>query len=303
MTILIVGGKGFIGTPLVKQLKQTHDVHVWDLPDTDIRDSQTCANKIQELKPDLVMNLAAILGDMFSTNIAEIMNTNHTANTHLIEACVKNNVKQYIFASSLTVHGENDIANPCSLASPLAPKHPYSASKAAAEFTLMQYARTFDISIAAVRPVSIIGDTYMNHAPLDFVKTLLRGNNIEIYGSGDHEREWLWLDDVVEGFSKVAEYMTQTAKGYHSFFLSGNRIAMNDLALAAKKLIGGSVIFVPKKTQAFTLTCDMNESSNKLEWSPQHDINSILTNTIKMIQSGNSIHHKIPDFNKALATN
>src|SRR5262249_38581980 len=157
--------------------------------------------------------------------------------------------------SSITVHGHNPVGAPCRLDSPFNPQHAYGASKAAAEYSLMQYAK-LGMTMVALRPTLILGDTPVNHAPIDFIQTLLAGGQIEIFGAGAHEREWLWIDDAAEGFARAVDYCGDAAPGYHPFFLGGRRITMRDLAWRCAEHLGRgpqSVRFADSREQAFTL--------------------------------------------------
>ncbi|MBI4132345.1 MAG: NAD-dependent epimerase/dehydratase family protein [Candidatus Sungbacteria bacterium] len=285
MNIIVVGGRGFIGRPLVEQLRPDHQVEVWDLPEVDIRRPASFSQRLEQSRPDMVVNLAAVLGTMYSKNAYEIFETNALGNLNLVQSCAEHGVRRYVFASSLTVHGENAIGDPRTVNSPFHPKHAYSASKAAAEYCLMQYAKLHAMSIVTVRPVSILGDTYMNHAPVDFVQTLLRDDTIKLFGTGTHEREWLWIDDCAEGFLRAVDFSAAAAPGYHPVFLSGNRISMKDLAEKCISRLGGRMEFVKPTAQAFTLTCDTADSDARLGWRATTGIDAMLDRLIPIQRS------------------
>ncbi len=287
MKIVIAGGRGFIGRGLAAQLLASHTVAVWDVPEANLLDSASFSSELERFQPDIVANLAAVLGGVQSKNIGEIFGINFGGNLNLVQQCAARGVKRYVFASSLTVHGSNPPAQPCTLTSPFNPKHAYGASKAAAEFSLMQYAKHFGMTVVALRPTLVLGDTAVNHAPIDFIRTLLAGKHIELYGTGTHEREWVWIDDVVEGFVAAVNFCAGAAEGYYPFFLGGQRIAMRDLAFKCAQHLGKgpeSVKFIESREQAFTLTCDLTESERVLGWKPRCDVDAMIVNLIDIIK-------------------
>lgn len=288
MKIAIFGGKGFIGTALQERAKGLHDVVVFDLTTEDIRSPETFAQELAAHKPDVVINLAAILGTMNKApSIQDLFETNVMGNLKVLRAAYAAGVRSYVFTSSMTVHGENAVGDHRERLSPFNPKHGYSASKAAAELSLMQFLKEApDMSIVTVRPTMVLGaGTYLPHAPIEFIKTIVAGKNIEIYGEGRHEREWIWIDDVAEGILKAVDYGASAKPGYYPFFLSADRIAMRDLAQKVAKKLGGSVVFVPSTTQAFTLTSNFIESQSLLGWSPKEDVDAMLDKLIVLLRA------------------
>jgi len=287
MKIVIFGGQGFIGKVLQEKARQSHTVAVLDLTEQNVRDPDTFKNRLGAEKPDAIINLAAILGTLKeSPSIQDLFETNAMGNLKVLAAARDAGIKNYVFTSSMTVHGGNEIGKHQTRFSLFNPKHGYSASKAAAECGMMQFAKeTPNMKIVAVRPTMVLGKgTYLPHAPIDFIKTILAGKDIEIYGEGYHEREWIWVDDVAEGIIKAVEYAVAHDPGYYPFFLGGNRISMRDLAEKISKKLGGKVVFTPSTVQAFTLTAEETESQSMLGWHPQNDMDTMIDKLIPIIR-------------------
>ena len=287
MNVAVAGGRGFIGRALAARLAETHTVAVWDLPEVNLLDRESVRRAVERDTPDLVVNLVAVLGGVQSKNLHQIFETNFLGNLNLVEACAAHSVTRYVFASSLTVHGSNPLGQPCTLDTPFRPQHAYGASKAGAEYSLMEYAKNFSMAVVALRPTLILGDTAVNHAPIDFLQTLLAGKPIELFGAGTHEREWLWIDDAVDGFARAVDLCARSAPGYASFFLGGQRIAMRDLAFKCAEHLGKGpehVTFVDTRAQAFTLTCDAAESARVLGWTPRTDLDTMIRGLIDIVK-------------------
>lgn len=266
--ILLTGASGFIGRYLAPVLSRDYEVVGRSLPEFDVRDSASARAVVAEVRPDAIVHLAGLLGNVSSENIRELFETNFVGTLNMLEACRMAGAKTFVLASSLTVHGSNDPVRPNALDAPFRPIHAYGASKAAAEFALQEYALRFSMTTVAMRPTIVLGDTAMPNAASEFVASLLRGEGAAIYGTGEHEREWVWVDDVASGFHRGLEFARSAAPGYYPFFLSGNRVAMRDLARLCAEKIGGHARFLPSSAKAFTLTADTAASDAALGWRP-----------------------------------
>lgn len=288
MKIIIFGGNGFIGRVLQEKVKRHgHEFSVLDLPKEDILKPETFADKIKSSSAGAIINMAAVLGGAKDApSVQKMFEVNTMGNLKLLEVARLAGVKNYIFISSPTVHGENAIGSHQEISSPFNPKHGYGASKAAAELSMKQFAKENpEMKIVAVRPTMVLGqNTKLPHAPIDFIMTVISGEPIEIYGAGHHEREWIWVDDVAEGVTRSIEYCAAMKPGYYPLFLSGNRIAMRDLAEKVASKLGGKVVFAPSTRQSFTLTTNYEESQKILNWQPKNSIDDIIEKLIAVIK-------------------
>lgn len=291
--VAIVGGQGFIGRPLLRRLSLSagYEAVAWDLPDTDVRDPVSLGKRFDAFLPDIVVNCAAVLGGMDSRGAADIFRTNVLGHVNLLEECNRRGVLRFILASSLTAHGSNDPARPHELDSPFQPMHAYGASKAAAEYALQEYAGRFGMTAIALRPTVVLGEKHLVHAPIEFVSALLEGKDIVVYGTGEHEREWIWIDDAVQGFVRAIQLVDRLPPGYHPFFLSGNRLAMRDLAFACVNRLGGNIRHAEPTVKSFTLTCRSEESNAFLGWKATTDMYQMIQRLVEsqMARAGGEI--------------
>ena len=288
MKIAIFGGRGFIGKALQERARDVYDTVVFSHAEGDVRHPEAFAQGLMAEKPDAVINLAAILGTLKeSPSIQDLFETNVIGNLNVLQSCHSAGVKNVVFISSMTVHGENRVGEHQKRFSPFNPKHGYGASKAAAELSMMQFLKEAPgLKIVTVRPTMVLdGRASLPHAPIEFIKTVLSGKDIEIYGEGLHEREWIWIDDVAEGILKAVTYAVTADSGYHPFFLSAARTSMRDLAARVAEKLSGKVIFAPSTSQAFTLTSDLAESQSLLGWSPENDINDMIEKLIVLLRN------------------
>lgn len=279
MRIAIFGATGFIGKVFVNSAPKEHELFLLSRPEFDILRPETYTEKLKEIRPDVVVNMTAIIGTLLSSvPVREMFDTNTMGSLNLAMVAHEAGAKSYIFTSSTVVHGENKKGEHHSRFSLFAPKHPYSASKAAAEYALEQFAKEqTDMNIVTLRPPMVIGEgSHIVLPPVEFVSDLLDGKDIQIFGEGLHEREFVSVSDIADGIWKAVEWSVTTEKKYHPFFLSGNRISMRDLAEKAVKRIGGEVIYVPSTKQTFSLTTDPTDTETILGWKVEDSIDDIL---------------------------
>ena len=283
MKIVIFGGRGFIGQALGKKARESYEVVIFDLPENDVERPETFTAQLISEKPDVVINLAGIFGGVKeSPPVQKLFETNVMGNLNILKAAYDAGAKNYIFLSSMAAHGENKPGEHQKRFSLFNPQSGYQASKAAAEYSMQQFLREApDMKIITLRATMVLAKgTQLQHAPIDFIKTILAGKDIEIYGEGRHEREWVWVDDVADGILRAIEYATGTNPGYYPFFLSSSRVSMRDLAEKIVSKMGGKVVFTPSTKQAFTLTSDIEESQSALGWVPKYDMDMMIDKLI-----------------------
>lgn len=279
MRIAVFGSRGFIGKEFVKNAPPEHELFLFNRPEGDVQKPELFKEKLKEVQPDIVVNLAALIGTLLSSaSVREMFATNTTGALNVAYAACEAGAKSYIYTSSTVVHGENEKGKHHSRFDGFAPKHQYSASKAAAEYALGQLAKEQkDMNIITLRPPMVIGEgTEIPLPPIEFVRDVLNGKEIQIFSEGLHEREYVSVADVALGIWKAIEWSITAEKKYHPFFLTGNRTSMRDLAEKVVKKFGGKVVFVPKTVQTFSLTTDPVDSKRLFGWEVEDDLDAIL---------------------------
>lgn len=186
-TILVLGGGGYIGVPLVKELiKQNHKVIVFDtfwfgdflkekenlkLIKGDIRDTDL----VDMRNVDIVIHLANIANDPCSDLDPKLSwETNVLATKFLIEKAIKNNVQQFIYASTSSVYGikeEEHVTEDLELV----PISDYNKTKMISERVLLSYSK--DILIQIIRPATVCG--YSPRMRLDTAVNMLSMHALE----------------------------------------------------------------------------------------------------------------------------
>jgi len=231
MAILVTGTAGFIGFHLAERLlADGHEVLgvdiVNDYYDVNLKEDrlkrlnaherftefridmgdQAAMNALfEEHKPTEVVNLAAQAGVRHSlTQPHTYVNSNVTGFLNILEGCRHHGVKHLLYASSSSVYGLNRTM-------PFSEHHPvdhpvslYAATKKANEMMAHSYSHLFGIPTTGLRFFTVYGPWGRpDMALFKFTKAILAGKPIDVYNHGDMERDFTYVDDVVEGIVRL----------------------------------------------------------------------------------------------------
>jgi UDP-glucose 4-epimerase len=223
MRVFVSGGAGFIGSHLANQLhRRGHLVRVLDdlssgeptmLDDGvnvtrgDVRDIPKLWSLLQGI--DVVYHLAARVSVPASVLYPREYNEVNVGGTvALLEACRDVGVQRVVLASSATVYG-NQAEQPVHEALTTQPAVPYAVSKVAAEQYLFTIGRLSNFETVALRIFNAYGPGQPLppvHAPVipQFIRQILGGGSVVVFGDGSQSRDFVYIDDVVEALIKAA---------------------------------------------------------------------------------------------------
>lgn len=167
----------------------------------DLQDRETIAAIFSDEKPELVVHLAAQAGVRYSLrNPWAYMDSNILGFMSILENCRRLQVRHLVFASSSSVYGSN-LTQPFSVQHNV--DHPlslYAASKKANELMAHSYAHLFGIPCTGLRFFTVYGPWGRpDMALFIFTDKIRRGEAIEVYNHGNMERDFTYIDDIVEG--------------------------------------------------------------------------------------------------------
>jgi UDP-glucuronate 4-epimerase len=244
-TILVTGGAGFIGSHLCERLL-SDGVKVICLdnfdsfydPDIKIKNAEGMTKKFQDLfelvtgdirnpdhlkgifqknRVDFVIHLAARAG--VRPSIADPLlyqNVNIRGTIVLLEACKAYKIKNFIFASSSSVYGENQRVPFTEEDLDIQPISPYGATKRSGELLCYSYHHLYGMNIACLRIFTAYGPRQRPEMAIHkFTRLIDRGEKIPIYGDGSSRRDYTYIDDLIEGILGVIRYH----KGYEIYNL------------------------------------------------------------------------------------
>jgi UDP-glucuronate 4-epimerase len=231
MHVLVTGVAGFVGFHLAQRLleqgievygidnlNEYYDVNLKKArlaqltpqPDfrfqfLDLSDRPALNQLFQEQRFDAVVNLAAQAGVRYSIdNPHAYVDSNLTGFVNLLEGCRHSQVGHLVFASSSSVYGVNpkipfsttdNVDHPISL---------YAATKKANELMAYTYSHLYRIPMTGLRFFTVYGPWGRpDMAYFKFVRAIESGQAIEVYNHGEMQRDFTYIDDIVEGVVRV----------------------------------------------------------------------------------------------------
>ncbi|MGE0019420.1 MAG: NAD-dependent epimerase [Draconibacterium sp.] len=172
-----------------------------------LEDREQLNQLFENQKPDKVCNLAAQAGVRYSIdNPHAYINSNVVGFVNLLEACRNHKIQHLVFASSSSVYG-NSTKMPLSTTDPV--DHPislYAATKKSNELMAFTYSHLFGIPATGLRFFTVYGPWGRpDMAYFSFTKAILRGKPIKVFNNGDLYRDFTYIDDIVEGITRVID--------------------------------------------------------------------------------------------------
>jgi GDP-D-mannose 3',5'-epimerase len=309
---LICGAGGFIGSHLVKRLKregfwvrgvdlkyprfsetEADDFVVGDLRDFDI------SREVIDCRFDEVYQLAADMGGagyiFTGENDADVMHNSAQINLNVLEACRRRNSKRIFYSSSACIYPEYrqlDSNNPGlaeSCAYPAAPDSEYGWEKLFSERLYTAYARNHGFQVRIARYHNIFGpegawNDGKEKAPAAICRKVAMasdGGGVEIWGDGEQTRSFLFVDECLEGTSRL---MRSDWTGPINIG-SNEMVSINELARMVAYIAGKqiSVSHIPGPLGVRGRNSDNKLIVEKLGWQPMQPLVDGLKKTYEWI--------------------
>jgi UDP-glucuronate 4-epimerase len=169
--------------------------------DLDLADRDGVAALFDEVRPAAVINLAAQAGIRYSLEEpATYVDSNIVGFLNVLEGCRATAPRHLVFASTSSVFGAN-AKLPYSVHDAVShPLNLYAASKIANEAMAHSYAHLFDFPCTGLRFFTVYGPWGRpDMALFKFTRAILAGEPIEVYGEGRMQRDFTYVDDIVDG--------------------------------------------------------------------------------------------------------
>ncbi len=186
----------------------------------DVEDRDHMDALFKRFQPDAVVNLAARAGVRASLKDPFVyMSTNAVGTLNLLELCKKYSVEKFVLASTSSIYA----GQPTPFREDLPvnePISPYAASKKAAEVMCYTYHYLYGIDVSVVRYFTVYGPAGRpDMSCFIFIKRILQGRPITVYGDGNQERDFTYVDDIARG-TLLATYKRV---GYQIINLGNNK--------------------------------------------------------------------------------
>jgi UDP-glucuronate 4-epimerase len=180
----------------------------FELVTGDIRNPDHLKEIFQKNQIDSVVHLAARAG--VRPSIAEPLlyqDVNIRGTIVLLEACKATGIKNFVFASSSSVYGENQRVPFTEKDLDIQPISPYGATKRAGELLCYSYHHLYGTNIACLRIFTAYGPRQRPEMAIHkFTRLIDQGEKIPIYGDGSTRRDYTYIDDLIEGILGVIRY-------------------------------------------------------------------------------------------------
>ncbi len=257
-----------------------------------LEDREAILNLFSAEKFDRVCNLAAQAGVRYSIqNPFTYIDSNVVGFINILEGCRHNEVKHLAYASSSSVYGLNEempfstnhnVDHPISL---------YAATKKSNELMAHTYSYLYGLPTTGLRFFTVYGPWGRpDMALFIFAKAILEGKPIDIFNNGDMQRDFTYVDDIVEGIIRVIDNLPSknskwtgkhpepsTSVAPYQIYNIGNSspVKLMDFVKAIEESLGKKAIinFLPLQNGDVPATwANVDDLVSNLGYKPQTDI-------------------------------
>lgn len=241
MNILVTGAAGFIGFHLIKNLldrscsivgidnmndyydpylkkdrlgllESRASIGSFEFIQLDLADREAMSSLFSDNNFDVVINLGAQAGVRYSIgNPNAYIDSNVVGFLNVLEGCRHSKVKHLVYASSSSVYGMN-IKQPFSTDDVVDyPISLYAATKKSNELMAHTYSHLYNIPTTGLRFFTVYGPYGRpDMAYFSFTKKILNGEEIDVFNNGEMQRDFTYIDDIVEGISRIIDKVPKT---------------------------------------------------------------------------------------------
>jgi UDP-glucuronate 4-epimerase len=269
MRVLVTGVAGFIGMHCAKRLLARGDTVIgvdnlsayysvglkkdrlkllaaknFSFSRLDVADLPALRKLFVKAKPDRVLHLAAQAGVRYSLeNPAAYLESNVVGFGNLLECCRERPPRHLVFASSSSVYGANNKL-PWSESQPVdRPVSVYAATKRANELMAHVYAHLYGIPMTGLRYFTVYGPWGRpDMSAYLFARAILDGKPIRVFNKGDMQRDFTYIDDIVEGTLRVLDKAPPASGGAlpYALYNIGNHepVSLLDYIRTLERVLG-----------------------------------------------------------------
>ncbi|ALJ56770.1 UDP-glucose 4-epimerase [Candidatus Xiphinematobacter sp. Idaho Grape] len=299
MRVLVTGGAGFIGSHLVSALsKEGHAVVILDnfndfyAPSLKLVNVSSFSSQVKVVEGDIccsatvgalftrwhfdsVVHLAAYAGVRPSVQYPTLyLKTNVDGTLQLLKAAHRAGVPKFLFGSSSSVYGLKEkvpFSEGITLSQTL---NPYAASKLVAEQLCRDFACLHGIHVVCLRFFTVYGPAQRpDLAIYKFTQSISREVPIQKFGDGTTQRDYTYVDDVIQGILKALYYKGEVFEVFN--LGKSSTTTLNELIVTIEEALGKKALIRPLSEQNGDMpyTCaDVSKARRLLGYQPQISI-------------------------------
>ena len=309
--VLITGAGGFIGSHLTERLIASgakvkcfikyNSRNDWGLIETlpaktrekieviasDLKDSDAVRHATKDV--EVIFHLGALIAIPYSYQFPrDAVETNVIGTLNLLSAARDADIEKIVHTSTSETYGTAQYT-PIDEKHPLQGQSPYSASKIGADKIAESFFLSYGLPVATIRPFNTYGPRQSARAVIPTIITQALQQDVVKLGSLHPTRDLTYVEDIVDGFIKIAE--SKVSVGEVINVGSGFEISIGDLADKIISLIGRKVTIQsddnrmrPEKSEVGQLLCDNSKAKKMLGWEPSVSLDDGLGRTIEWIK-------------------
>ncbi|WP_264566684.1 NAD-dependent epimerase/dehydratase family protein [Flavobacterium sp. N3904] len=261
-----------------KELMQSSIYHKYSFAKIDITDLIRLEELFNQEKFTHVVNLAAQAGVRYSLeNPHAYIQSNIVGFVNILECCRHNKIVHLLYASSSSVYGTNSkipfseddrVDHPVSL---------YAATKKSNELMAFSYSHLYNLPTTGLRFFTVYGPWGRpDMAPMLFANAITKGESIKVFNNGDMQRDFTYIDDVVEGIVRCIAILPRTEPKADIFNVGNSKpVKLMDFISIMEDCIGKKALkqFLPMQDGDVKVTyADTSLIQKAKGYSPDSDL-------------------------------
>ena len=259
----------------------------------DLADRAALAALFATHRPDRIVHLAAQAGVRYSfENPQAYVSSNIAGFVNLLECARAGAAPQaFVYASSSSVYGANT-KQPYAVTDPVTrPVSLYAATKLADELIAEVYALQFGLRLTGLRYFTVYGPWGRpDMAPLKFARALFEDREIEVYCQGRMQRDFTYIDDIVDGTLRALDETTHFGAVPHRLYNLGNShpealLHFIDVLEAAAGRTARRRLLPMQPGDVRATAADIEATTRDLGWHPTTGIESGLARLVEWVKA------------------
>lgn len=311
--VFVTGATGIVGSWLVKrlldegasvialvrdwdpqtELVRSGDIHRTSVVNGRLEDYDTLERAINEHEVDTVLHLGAQpIVNTALRNPLPTFEANIRGSYNLLEACRvhRSLVTRVVVASSDKAYGDGP-SLPYTEDMPANGRHPYDVSKSCTDLLALTYAHTYELPVTIARCGNIYGGGDLNWSRIvpGTIRSLHQGERPIIRSNGLFTRDYIYVQDVVDGYMRLAECCTNDGVRGEAFnFSPETRVTVLDITGRITRLMRREdlepVILDQARAEIRDQYLDSAKAKARLSWTARHSLDEGLAETIAWYQ-------------------